>query len=292
MKSSLTNRILQSVIGCLLVAFTGQVSYEYFFNKPEPVLLAAWAYEPRNLSEAKGLAQEIVEAQVMNVERADDLVTHAPGEPGGIDRIAVEVVTMKVHGAMKGRPGQEIQVFRTAGIPVNKRGMPPMSEAPPRPKGAPDPPKQIMPFNENMVNIHDDVEYKPGERYVMFLREGPSVGMKGKMVPTKSLLNPTTRFRIQNDNRIMPLVPAGLGLHFKGKTLQNFKMDIQQTVERAPVPGKIPGQMVFPPIQIKPGMTPGGIRPRGIEGAKGPEGMEMELGEIEVPTEGKSPELQ
>ena len=76
------------------------------------------------------------------------------------------------------------------------------------------------------------------------------------------------------------------------KTLQNFKMDIQQTVERAPVPGKIPGQMVFPPIQIKPGMTPGGIRPRGIEGAKGPEGMEMELGEIEVPTEGKSPELQ
>jgi hypothetical protein len=292
MKPSLINGILQGIIGCLLVAFIGQVGYEYFFNKPEPVLLASWAYEPRNLAEAKGLAQEIVEAQVMNVERADDLITKAPGEPGGIDRIAVEVVTMKVNGAMKGRPGQEIQVFRTAGIPVNKRGMPPMSQAPPRPKGAANPPKQITPFTENMVNIHDDVEYKPGERYMMFLREGPNVRMKGRVVPTKSLLNPSTRFRIGKDNRVMPTIPDTLGQPFKGKPLQNFKTDIQQAVERVPVPGKLQGQLILPALKIKPGRMPGGIRPRGIEGAKGHEDMEIELGEIEVPTEGTAPEYQ
>ena len=140
------NRVLQGAIGCLLVAFIGQVGYDYVFNKPKPILLAAWAYEPRDLAEAKGLAQEIVEAQVMNVERADDLVTKAPGEPGGIDRIAVEVVTMKVNGAMKGSPGQQIQVFRTAGIPVKKQDRPPMSQAPPKPKGASAPPKRPAPF--------------------------------------------------------------------------------------------------------------------------------------------------
>jgi hypothetical protein len=39
-------------------------------------------------------------------------------------------------------------------------------------------------------------------------------------------------------------------------------------------------------------MMPEGIRPRGIEGAKGPEDMDIEMGEIEVPTEGEAPELQ
>jgi hypothetical protein len=69
-------------------------------------------------------------------------------------------------------------------------------------------------------------------------------------------------------------------------------MDIQQAADRGPIPGKLPGQMILPAIPIQPGMMPGGIRPRGIEGAKGPEDMDMELGEIEVPTEGEAPELQ
>ena len=50
--------------------------------------------------------------------------------------------------------------------------------------------------------------------------------------------------------------------------------------------------MIFPAIPIQPGMIPGGIRPRGIEGKDAPEGIETELGEIEVPTEGKAPELK
>jgi len=292
MKSQTINRFLRGTIAMLFVAFAGQVGYEYWFNIPKPVLLAAWAYEPRNLDEAKGLSQEIVEAQVTRVDRADDLVIPAPGEPGGVERIAIEVVSMKVKGAMKGQPAQNIQVFRTAGIPVTRTDMPDMKDAPPRPKGAANPPSRPTPFTENTINIHDEQDYKVGENYVMFLREGPRVRVKGQQVATKILLNPSTRFRVENDNRVIPTIPDGLGQPFRGKPLQNFKTDILQAADRGPIPGKLPGQLVLPPISIKPDMIPGGIRPRGIEGAKGPEGMEMELGEIEVPTEGKAQELQ
>jgi hypothetical protein len=292
MKSQTINRFLQGTIAVLFVAFAGQVGYEYWFNKPEPILLAAWAFEPRTLAEAKGLAKEVVEAEVTNIERADDLVIPAPGEPGGVERIAIEVVSMRVKGAMKGQPGQNIRVFRTAGIPVTRNDMPDMKEAPPKPKGASNPPRRPTPFVENTINIHDEQQYRVGENYVMFLRDGPQVKVKGQRVDTKTLLNPSTRFRVEGDNKVMPTIPDGLGQPFKGKPLQNFKMDIQQAADRGPIPGKLPGQMILPAIPIQPGMMPGGIRPRGIEGAKGPEDMDMELGEIEVPTEGEAPELQ
>lgn len=292
MSSHTLNRFLQGTIAVLFVAFAGQVGYEYWFNKPEPVLMAAWAFDPRTLAEAKGLAKEVVEAEVTKVERADDLVIPAPGEPGGVEKIAIEVVSMKVKGAMKGQPAQEIKLFRTAGLPVTRKDMPNMKEAPPKPKGASNPPSRPTPFVENTINIHDDQAYKVGENYVMFLRDGPAVKMKGQQMATKALLNPSTRFRVEKDNKVTPMIPDGLGQSFKGKALQNFKTDILQAADRGPIPGKLPGQMILPAIQIKPGMLPGGIRPRGLEGEKGPEGMEMEMGEMEVPTEGEAPELQ
>ncbi|MGD9850880.1 MAG: hypothetical protein AB7T38_06420 [Nitrospirales bacterium] len=299
MNPKICNQFLQGAIAVLCVAFAGQVGYQYWFNKPDPVLMAAWAFEPRNLAEAKGLAKEIVEAQVMSIERADDLVIPAPGEPGNVERIAIEVVNMKVKGAMKGQPGQQVQVFRTAGIPVSRQDMPSMKEAPPKPKGASDPPSRPTPFMENTINIHDDQAYKVGEDYVMFLRDGPQVRVKGRQIATKTLLNPSTRFRVENDNRITPTIPDGLGQPFKGNALQQFKATIQEVKEIGPIPGKIPGQLILPKLQIKPGMLqgrpgnlPGLVRPRGIEGEAAPEGMEEGLGEMEVPTEGEAPELQ
>ncbi len=285
------NRYLQGTIAVLLVTFVGQVSYEYFFNKPEPVLLAAWAFEPRTLAEAKGLAKDVVEAQVTKVERADDLIIPAPGEPGGVERIAIEVVNMRVKGAMKGQPGQAIQVFRTAGIPVGKRDMPNMKDAPPKPRGASKPPSKPTPFIENTINIHDDQEYKVGESYVMFLRDGPQVKMKGKRIATKTLVNPSTRFKVGKDNKVTPLIPDGLGRPFMGNSIQQFKDSIQKTKGIGPIPGKITGQMILPGLKIKPKMRPGLVRPRGIEGGNAPAEIE-ELGEMEVPTEGEAPVLQ
>jgi hypothetical protein len=293
MNSQTLNRFLQGTIAILFVAFAGQVSYEYWFNKPDPVLMAAWAFEPRNLAEAKGLAKEVVEAQVTRVERADDLVIPAPGEPGGVERIAIEVVTMKVKGSMKGKPGQEIRLFRTAGIPVSKRGIPNMKDAPPKPKGASKRPSKASPFVANTINVHDDQNYKVGENYVMFLRDGPRVKVKGRQMTTKTLLNPSTRFRVGKDNKVTPTIPHGLGRHYKGRSLQQFKASIQQTKEIGPRPGKRPGSLFLPKLRFKPGMIPGMVQPRGIEGGEAPEGMEeVEFGEMEVPTEGEAPELQ
>ena len=292
MKSQTINRFLQGTIAVLFVTFVGQVGYEYWFKKAQPVLLAAYAFEPRNLAEAKGLSKEIVEAVVTNVERADDLVILAPGEPGGVERIAIEVVNMKVKGAMKGQPGQEFRLHRTAGIPVARNDMPNMKDAPPRPKGAANPPARPTPFMENTINIHDDQPYQVGESYVMFLRDGPPVRVKGQQVATKSLLNPSVRFRIEKDNSVDPIIKDGIGMPFKGKALQQFKATIQEVKEIGPIQGKLPGQLILPAIQLPPGMMPGGIRPRGIEGKDAPEGMEMEMGEMEVPTEGEAPALQ
>ncbi len=296
MKNNKIQRYLQGTIAVLLVAFVGQVGYEYVFNKPKPTVFAAWAYDPRSLAEAKGLAEDVVEAEVMKVERANDLVVKAPGEPGGVERVAIEVVTMKVRGAMKGKPAQEIQVFRTAGIPVKNREMPSMSKAPKKPKGATNPPKRATPFNANTINIHDDVKYQKGERYMMFLRKGPTVKVKGRRVATKSLVNPSTRFRIGKDNKIAPLVQNRFGRQFKGRPLKDFKATIQKTGALRPIPGKKPGQMVFPRLKVKPGMMKGlkgKIRPRGIEPGGAPEAMEeMELGEMEIPTEGAAPEYE
>ena len=297
MTSNTTQRYLQGTIVILLVAFVGQVGYEYWFNKPKPTVFAAWAYDPRNLAEAKGLAKDVVEAEVMKVERANDLVVRAPGEPGGVERVAIEVVTMKVRGAMKGKLAKEVQVFRTAGIPVANRKMPSMSKAPPKPKkGATKPPKRARPFNANTINIHDDVKYKKGERYMMFLREGPKVKVKGRRVATKSLVNPSTRFRIGKDNKVAPIIQNRLGRQFKGRLLKDFKATIQKTGARKPIPGKKPGRMIFPRIKVKPGMLKGlkgKVVPRGIDPGGSPEAMEeMELGEVEVPTEGAAPEYQ
>ena len=98
-----------------------------------------------------------------------------------------------------------------------------MKDAPPRPKGASDPPARPTPFVENIINIHDDQAYKVGESYAMFLRDGPKVRIKGRLVATKSLLNPSTCFRVEGDNKVVPTLPDGLGQPFKGKPLQNFK---------------------------------------------------------------------
>ncbi|MEJ2232030.1 MAG: hypothetical protein P8X46_12720 [Nitrospirales bacterium] len=288
MNGNKINRALQGTIAVLFVAFAGQVGYQYWFNKPEPVLFTASAFEPRTLAEAKGLAKEVVEAQVTKVEQGDDLVLPAPGEPGNVERIPTEIITLNVKSALKGKPGQQIRLFRTAGKPVSRRDMPNMKEAPPKPKGASNPPSRPTPFLENTINVHDELPYKEGDKIVAFLRDGPSVRVKGQRVATKTQVNPSTRFRVERDNRITPALPHGLGQAFKGKPIQNFKADIQQAADRGPIPGKIPGQLILPALKIKPGM----IRPRGIEGGDAPEGMDVEMGEIEVPTEGQAPELQ
>src|SRR6476619_2633005 len=126
------NRILFAAIAVLGVGFLAQIAINTSLYAP-PTVTAAWAYDPRDVAEAKGLARDIVEAQVAVVQRGDDIVIPAPGEPGGEIRIAVEVVTMKTIGHMKGEKTQELHVFHTLGMPSGFQPPPPMNTAPPKP---------------------------------------------------------------------------------------------------------------------------------------------------------------
>jgi hypothetical protein len=278
MKYDQLNRILLSAIVVLGAGFLAQIAINTYLYRP-PVITAAWAYDPRDLAEAKGLAQDIVEAQVMKAERADDIVIKAPGEPGDVIRIAVEVVTLNTVAKLKGEQGQEIKVFHTLGMPAGFEAPPPMKSAPPKPKDGIDPPPRIMPFVANTVNIHDDPQYQPGERYLLFLREGPQVHMKGKTVATHSLLSPTTRLLIRPDSKVEPAAQGGLGFMLRGQGMDQLRKAIVESPERRPIPGKLPGQLVLPPA---PG---GGIMPRGVDKEPGADPSATE--ELEVPSEGK-----
>ena len=289
MNNQQLNRILFSAIAVLGVGFLAQIAINTYLYAP-PTITAAWAYDPRDIAEAKGLARDIVEAQVTKAERADDIVLDAPGEPGGVDRIAVEVVTLTTTGRMKGEQAQEIRVFHTLGMPTGFQAPPSMKGAPPKPKDGIDPPAQVIPFVANTVNIHDDPQYQPGERYLMFLREGPQVKMRGQPVATHSLLSPSTRLLIRPDGKLEPMSQGGVGFLLRGQNLDQLRKTIIETPERGPIPGKLPGQLVLPPGMGRlapslPGM--GGVMPRGIEKEAGTDAGATE--EIEIPTEGKQP---
>lgn len=279
MKSDQLNRILLSAIGVLGAGFIAQVAINTYLYAP-PTITAAWAYDPRDIAEAKGLASQIVEAQVMRAERADDIVISAPGEPGNEIRVAVEVVTLRSGGQLKGAPSQEIKLFHTLGMPSGFQSPPPMKAAPPKPKNGIDPPAQMVPFVANTVNIHDDPVYQPGERYLLFLREGPALKMKGQPVATHSLLSPSTRLLIRPDNKIEPMAQGGVGFVFRGQNVEQLRKTIIETQERGPIPGKLPGQLILPPAL-------GGIMTRGIEKEIGADTSAAE--ELEVPHEGAAP---
>ena len=280
MNNQRLNRIFLSAIAVLGAGFLAQIAINTYLYAP-PRVTAAWAYDPRDIAEAKGLAQKIVEAQVTKVERADDIVMDAPGEPGGVERIAVEVVSLKALGGLKGEQAQEIKVIHTLGMPAGFEDPPSMKGAPPKPKDGIDPPARMFPFVANTVNIHDDPQYLQGERYLMFLREGPQVKIQGQLVATDSLLSPTTRLLIRPDNKVEPMSHGGVGLLLRGQNIEQLRKTIAATPERGPVPGKLPGQLVLPP-----GM--GGVMPRGVDKEVGADPSATE--EIEVPTEGKQAE--
>ena len=278
MKYHLLNRVLIAAIVVLGAGFLAQIAINTYLYRP-PLMTAAWAYDPRDIAEAKALAQQIVEAQVVRAERADDIVIKAPGEPGDAIHIAVEVVTLNTVGKLKGEQGQEIKVFHTLGMPAGFEAPPPMKSAPPKPKDGIDPPAQIVPFVANTVNIHDDPQYRPGERYLLFLREGPQVQMKGQPIATHSLLSPTTRLLIRPDSKVEPAAQGGVGFMLRGQSMDQLRKAIVETPERGPIPGKLPGQLILPP-------APGGlVLPRGVEKEAGADPSATQ--EVEVPSEGK-----
>ena len=229
------NRILQYSILGLGAAFVVQLGISWV-DKPEITVVAAWKDNPKTLARAKGLASRVVEGTVLRVERANDLVVTAPGEPGGVDRIAMEVVTLKVDGTLKGTSVKEIKIARTVGLSVAGRKHPPANKAPKKPRGGKNRPAKLPTGDAHSmqtVNIHDDPPYKKGEKYLLFSRKGPNLRVKGKTVQTSTVVNPTARFKIDKANKIQP-TKAGFGSKFKNKSLKDFRSAINKSAQKFP----------------------------------------------------------
>jgi hypothetical protein len=224
-------RVLRLSVPVLAVTFAAQFAIVYL-DKPGTIYHASWKHNPKSLEEAKGLAKHIVTGVVTKVERGDDLVVHAAGEPNQQDRIPIEVATLKVEGHHKGAQDQEIKVFRTGAHKATALKRPPTGPAPPKPaKGAVDRPAQPPRLTEEMtrtVLLEDSPPYRPGERYVLFLEDGPTVKVAGAEMKTQRPISPEGRFFVSPDDKIHPVSAHPFALQLKGKG----RLDIENLVKQ------------------------------------------------------------
>lgn len=216
------------LLGVLLIQVAVRIH-----EKPEGRTLAMWKNSPGNMGVAKGLANQIVTGRVTNIERAEDLVVTAPGEPNNEIRIPVEVVTIAIDKTHKGPRAQTVQVFHTGlsvGVPVKGRPEPPDSERPPRPAEGVDRPAQVPEPTEEesrTVLLPEDPAYQVGEQYVLLLMDGPAVKVRGASVRTKTPISPEGRYRISADNKVEPVTRRGFASQLRGRPLTELETGVR-----------------------------------------------------------------
>jgi len=233
----------------LLVALVAQIGYSYA-NRPASKYAALWVDKPANIAQANKLAERIVVGKVVKVQRAKDLVVKVRGEPNGVVRIPVEVVTLKVSKTIKGSASGKIKVFHTGlsvGTPVIKR-RPPTGRPPKKPVGAVERPASLprpgSEFESRTVMLHDDPSYKKGEKYLLFLRKGPTLKVRGRRVLTQAMISPEGRYRVTTSDKIVPMVKRGFAGQLQGTKLNKLEVKIRQTM--VPDPGMIRQPRILP----------------------------------------------
>lgn len=229
-------RILAIAAAVLLIALVTQIGLRYR-SKSAPQMIAMWKDKPESVEAAHQLAEHVVLGQVVKVQHADDIVTRIPDEPGGVDRIPVEVVTLRVEKRYKGEGGETIQLFHTghSDAPSPARRPPPPGPPPERPKEGAVERNQAPTGMEAEVStmsslLHDDPGYQMGERYMLFVRKGPRLTVGGAPVETQGIVSPEGRYRVSRDNRLEPVTPHGFAGRLKGQGLQQ----VEEVIGRIP----------------------------------------------------------
>ena len=228
-------RVFVSLVALLTTTLLVQVAWHYR-QKPQTVeTFAVWKDNPANIKAAMALAKHVVYGKVASIERAEDLVIKAAGEPGSEVHIPIEVVTIQVEKTLKGSPGKAIRLFHTGssvGTPVYGRADPPDSERPPRPEGGVDRPAQVKkPAVEEArtVMIEDDPLYEVGHRYALLLTDGPTVKVRGAAMPTLRVVAPAGRYFITPENTLVPVAKRGFALQMNGKSVGQFEQYVRPT---------------------------------------------------------------
>ena len=233
------NNVLRMAVAILVSALGIQLAMG-ILQKPKVRHFASWKNSPNSLQEAKQLAQQIVTGVVTKVEPGNPLVVKAPGEPAGMDSIPVEVATLKVEGTQKGAAAQEVRVFRTGGTKhpgLENRPAPPMSEAPPKPKGGIDRPAQLprpTPAQAATILVEDDPPYQIGQRYQLLLTGGPTITVRGVAVKTMALVSPEGRFHISPDNKIIPVSTKAFAQQLRNMPVAQFEGLVKDLTPQQP----------------------------------------------------------
>lgn len=223
-----TKRLLPKAIVLSAVVLAVQLALSDRSSDRGLPYLPSWVNNPQTMAEAKDSAEEILLGRVTQIRRAQDLVVAAPGEPGGSDSIPVEVVTIQVERRHKGDPGrpQQIEVFHTGlsrGQAPADQGDQPPGPPPPgarRPRRAPDKSAAAS----RTVILADDPAYQTGERYVLFLRSGPTVAVGGQQIATQRVLSPEGRYRVRSDDTVEPIsTRAAFAREQRGKRLADLE---------------------------------------------------------------------
>lgn len=211
--------------------------------KPREMVMASWKDRPDSVEATTALADRVVTGKVVKIRKADPIVVKFGSEPGGVDRIPVEVVTIEltdddVKG--KGKKGHKIEVFHTghsdAESPLNRK--PPQGPPPPKPKdGVEQRDAKQSPDTHMAVlfsGVMQDPAYRVGEEYVLFLRAGPKLKAEGADVVTQAIVSPEGRYRVNADQSVEPMSDKAFAKGLRGKG----KKDLRDRAAKAHGPNK------------------------------------------------------
>jgi len=222
------NKVLPIAVAVLASALLVQLAMQ-IGKKPRATHFASWKNNPRDIGQAKGLAKSIVTGVVTKVERGNDLVMKIAGEPGGEDRIPIEVATIRIEKSYRGAPAQEVKVFRTGSTKdprLTQRPPPDPKTAPPKPAGGIDRPAQLPQPTEaqaRTILLEDDPPYRIGERAYLLLEDGPDVVVAGAPVKTQKPISPSGRFHVTADRKIQPVAISGFALQLRNMPEAQFE---------------------------------------------------------------------
>lgn len=217
------HKVLGACAAVLAVAFGVQVAMRAG-QEPQMKLYASWVENPASLAEAKNLSTQIVRGRVTNIRRASDLVTRVPGEPGGVDRIPIEIVTVQVSDSFKGARPASVEIFRVGD--ASPRGVGPIPpEAQRTPGRTPWRPSAAQ--VRQVVSVEDDPPYAVGQEVVLFLRSGPTVSVGGQAVRTLRTVSPVGRLHVSN-NALVPAVNRGFAAGLRGRLINDIAPELRR----------------------------------------------------------------
>lgn len=229
-----TNHLLIALNLVLVAGLAGQITYRYQDKAISGQYMASWKDRPASLNATVALSENIVHARVVKIAKAKPLRIAMDGEPGRVDTIPIEVITLQLTDASvkgKGKKGEKIQVFHTGhsdAIPPSKRRDKPKGAPPPRPDDAVEEADADKTSRDEHLGVlfsgvMNDPAYKVGEEYVLFLRGGPEVSVGSQKMKTQAIISPEGRYKVGRNKTITAMSPRDFARGMNGKNAKNLK---------------------------------------------------------------------